>query len=44
MHRGKKYKAQYPKVDRTKVYHLEDAISLAKDTSFSKFDGTLEIA
>ncbi|HNM05954.1 MAG TPA: 50S ribosomal protein L1, partial [Leptospiraceae bacterium] len=40
----KKYKAQYPKVDRTKVYHLEDAISLAKDTSFSKFDGTLEIA
>jgi len=44
MKRGKKYKALYPKVDRTKLYPLEQAIQLAKDTSYSKFDGTLEIA
>jgi large subunit ribosomal protein L1 len=44
MKRGKKYKALYPKVDRTKLYNLEDAITLAKETSYSKFDGTLEIA
>jgi large subunit ribosomal protein L1 len=44
MHRGKKYKALYPKVDRTKLYSLEEAIKLAKETSFTKFDGTLEIA
>ena len=44
MKRGKKYKALYTKVDRTKLYNLEDAITLAKETSYSKFDGTLEIA
>ncbi len=44
MKRGKKYKALYPKVDRNKLYNLEDAITLAKETSYSKFDGTLEIA
>ena len=44
MHRGKKYKAVYSKVDRTKLYSLEEAISLAKETSFTKFDGTLEVA
>ena len=44
MKRGKKYKALYTKVDRTKLYNLEDAIGLAKETSYSKFDGTLEIA
>ena len=44
MKRGKKYKALYTKVDRTKLHNLEDAIGLAKETSYSKFDGTLEIA
>jgi large subunit ribosomal protein L1 len=44
MKRGKKYKALYTKVDRTKLYNLDDAIGLAKETSYSKFDGTLEIA
>jgi large subunit ribosomal protein L1 len=44
MKRGKKYKALYTKVDRTKLYNLEDAVGLAKETSYSKFDGTLEIA
>ncbi|MCE9501627.1 MAG: 50S ribosomal protein L1 [Leptospira sp.] len=44
MKRGKKYKALAPKVDRTKTYHLEEAVDLAKATSFSKFDGTIEVA
>jgi large subunit ribosomal protein L1 len=44
MHRGKKYKSLYPKVDRTKLYSLEEAVVLAKETSFTKFDGTLEVA
>jgi len=44
MKRGKKYKSLYPKVDRTKLYSLEDAVALARETSYSKFDGTLEIA
>lgn len=44
MKRGKKYKEQYKKVDRTKLYTLEEAIDLAKETSYSKFDGTLEVA
>jgi len=44
MHRGKKYKSLYSKVDRTKLYSLEEAVKLAKETSFTKFDGTLEVA
>jgi large subunit ribosomal protein L1 len=44
MHRGKKYNSLYPKVDRTKLYSLEEAVVLAKETSFTKFDGTLEVA
>lgn len=44
MKRGKKYKEQYKKVDRTKLYTLEEAVRLAKETSYTKFDGTLELA
>jgi len=44
MKRGKKYKEQYQKVDRTKLYTLEEAVKLAKQTSYSKFDGSLEVA
>lgn len=44
MKRGKKYKQQYVKVNREKLYSLEDAVNLAKDTSYSKFDGSLELA
>lgn len=32
------------KVDTTKVYAVEDAVALAKDTSIAKFDATLEVA
>jgi large subunit ribosomal protein L1 len=44
MQRGKKYKEQYKKVDRTKAYTLEEAVKLASETSYSKFDGSLEIS
>ncbi|MDX1959060.1 MAG: 50S ribosomal protein L1 [Leptospiraceae bacterium] len=44
MKHGKKYKQQYTKVDRTKLYNLDEAVALAKDTSYSKFDGSLEIS
>ncbi len=44
MQRGKKYKTEYAKVDRTKTYSLVDAIKLARETSYSKFDGTLELS
>ena len=41
--RGKKYKASLAKVDRNKLYPLKDAVKLVKETSFSKFDGTVEL-
>lgn len=44
MKRGKKYKSLRDKVDREKLYTLEQAVALAKETSFSKFDGTIEVA
>jgi len=39
---GKKYKAAAAKVDRLKNYPVDEAISLVKDTSFTKFDATVE--
>ncbi|TGN18333.1 50S ribosomal protein L1 [Leptospira idonii] len=44
MKRGKKYIQLKDKVDRTKSYTLSDAVGLAKSTSYTKFDGTLEIS
>lgn len=39
---GKKYAAAASKVDRDKLYPLQEAISLVKQTSFTKFDATVE--
>ena len=41
--RGKKYLAVAPLVDKKKVYSLADALDLVKKTSYSKFDGTVEM-
>lgn len=41
--RGKKYLEAKKTVDRNKLYSLKDAVALAKDTSTSKFDGSLEL-
>ncbi len=41
---GKRYKAASEKVDRTKVYPLDDAVKLLKETAGAKFDETVEVA
>lgn len=40
--RGKKYREAVKLVDRTKKYPLEEAIKLAQQASYSKFEGALE--
>lgn len=40
---GKKYKAALEKVDLEKEYSVREAIALAKDTSITKFDATVEV-
>jgi len=40
---GAKYRKAKTFVDRTKKYPLEEAIKLVKKTSYTKFDGTVEI-
>ncbi len=41
---GKNYVAAKAKVDRTKTYPVTEAITLAKELNFVKFDSTVEIA
>lgn len=41
--RGKKYKSALSKIDKKKLYSLVDAIKLVKETSYSTFDGTVEM-
>lgn len=40
---GKKYQEAAAKIDRTANYSPKEAISLAKETSFTKFDATVEV-
>ena len=41
---GKKYRQAAAKVEPTKTYPLDEAIGLATEASFAKFDETLEVA
>lgn len=41
--RGKKYNEAKAKVERNKLYSAKEAIKLVKETSFSKFDGSVEL-
>lgn len=41
--RSKKYQEAAKLVDKTKTYPLPEAISLVKKTSYTKFDGTVEL-
>ena len=41
--RGKKYKEYRAKIDRTRLYTISEAVKLVKETSLSKFDGTVEL-
>jgi large subunit ribosomal protein L1 len=40
---GKKYKEASEKIDREKQYEPSEALALAKETSFTKFDSTVEV-
>ena len=42
--KSKKYAEALSKIEKGKLYSLEDAVKLVKETSVSKFDGTVEIA
>jgi large subunit ribosomal protein L1 len=42
--RGKNYKKALESIDRTKVYSAEEAIKLVKDTSYTKFDSSVQVA
>jgi large subunit ribosomal protein L1 len=44
MKRSKSYRAAADKIDSTKLYAPLDAVRLAKETSTSKFDSTVEVA
>ncbi len=41
--RGRRYEEALAKVDRTKLYQREEAVSLVKETSKTKFDSTIEV-
>ena len=43
MKHGKNYVASANKVDRSKLYEVEDALALAVETSTAKFDETIEL-
>lgn len=44
MKKGKKYLEASNKVDKSKLYTLDEAVKLVKETSISKFDSSVEIA
>ena len=44
MKKGKKYVAALEKVDSTKLYTIEEAIKLAKETNIVKFDATIDVS
>lgn len=43
MSHGKKYRAALEKIDSAKFYELTEAVKLIKETSQTKFDGSVEI-
>lgn len=43
MFRGKKYKAVAEKVEKNKLYTVEEAVALVKETKLAKFDESVEV-
>ena len=41
---GKKYVEASKKVEKNKLYNVDEAISLVKETSVTNFDSTVEVA
>lgn len=44
MKRGKKYQEAIKKIDRTKVYTVDEAVALVKELAFAKFPETVEVS
>ena len=44
MKKSKRHVAHLEKVEKNKLYTIEDAVKLVKETSNSKFDATVEVA
>jgi large subunit ribosomal protein L1 len=44
MFRSKSYKAAAEKVDANKLYTIEEAAALVKETSTVKFDATVDVS
>ncbi len=44
MKKSKRYASVFEKIEKNKLYSIEDAIKLAKETSNTKFDETIEVA
>ena len=44
MKKGKKYVAALEKVDSSKLYSVEEAVALVKETSTVKFDATVDVS
>jgi large subunit ribosomal protein L1 len=42
--RGKKFRAAVSRIDRARQYPIPDAVALVKDSSFAKFDETVDVA
>lgn len=42
--RGKKYQDALKSIDRTKLYDASEALKLVKDTSYTKFDSSVQVA
>ena len=42
--RGKKFRAAVSRIDRTRQYAIPEAVALVKDSSFAKFDETIDVA
>jgi large subunit ribosomal protein L1 len=42
--RGKRFRDAVAKVDRTREYPIPEAVALVKDSSFAKFDETVDVA
>jgi large subunit ribosomal protein L1 len=42
--RGKKFRAAVARVDRTRQYPIPEAVALVKESSFAKFDETVDVA
>src|SRR3990170_8453446 len=42
-HRGKKYKAAVSKIEALHPYSPQEAVALVKETSYAKFDATVEV-